>query len=109
MQKSFPMQKGFLQKTTGYVKAVDGVNIDVQPGKHLESWVKLLRKDHPGPVHHAHCISPPADGHQCGGRYCARRLRAERQGVSVFRKQAQTIFQDPYSSLNPHDRLADGR
>ena len=35
MQKWFPMQKGFLQKTTGYVKAVDGVNIDVQAGETL--------------------------------------------------------------------------
>jgi ABC-type glutathione transport system ATPase component len=35
LQKYFPVRRGFLQRVTGWVKAVDGVDLDIWPGKTL--------------------------------------------------------------------------
>jgi peptide/nickel transport system ATP-binding protein len=102
LQKWFPMQKGFLQKTTGYVKAVDGVNIDVQAGETLG----IVGESGSGKTTLGRCITrlyQPTGG-QVTMRVDGTVLDVSAlkgKGLSAFRKQAQTIFQDPYSSLNP--------
>ena len=35
LQKYFPVRRGFLQKVIGWVKAVDGVDLEIWPGKTL--------------------------------------------------------------------------
>ena len=35
LQKYFPVRRGFLQKVIGWVKAVDGVDLEILPGKTL--------------------------------------------------------------------------
>ncbi len=35
LKKYFPVQKGFLRRTVGYVKAVDGISLTAQPGETL--------------------------------------------------------------------------
>jgi peptide/nickel transport system ATP-binding protein len=102
LQKWFPMQKGFLQKTTGYVKAVDGVNIDVQAGETLG----IVGESGSGKTTLGRCITRLYQ--PTGGQVIMRAdgdvldvTALKGKGLSAFRKQAQTIFQDPYSSLNP--------
>jgi len=102
LQKWFPMQKGFLQKTTGYVKAVDGVNIDVQAGETLG----IVGESGSGKTTLGRCITRLYQ--PTGGQVTMRAdgdvldvTALKGKGLSAFRKQAQTIFQDPYSSLNP--------
>jgi peptide/nickel transport system ATP-binding protein len=102
LQKWFPMQKGFLQKTTGYVKAVDGVNIDVQAGETLG----IVGESGSGKTTLGRCITRLYQ--PTGGQVTMRAdgtvldvSALKGKGLSAFRKQAQTIFQDPYSSLNP--------
>jgi peptide/nickel transport system ATP-binding protein len=102
LKKYFPIQKGFLKRTVGYVKAVDGVNLTVQPGETLG------------------VVGESGSGKTTLGRTLLRlyeptagevTLRVEGNALSVtgldgaelrqLRRNAQMIFQDPYSSLNP--------
>jgi peptide/nickel transport system ATP-binding protein len=102
LKKYFPVQKGFLKRTVGFVKAVDGVNLTVQPGETLG------------------IVGESGSGKTTLGRTLLRLyeptsgdvlLRIGDQTLQVtqldggelrqLRRNAQMIFQDPYSSLNP--------
>lgn len=102
LKKWFPMSKGFFQRNTVYVKAVDGVDIDVQPGETLG----IVGESGSGKTTLGRCISRLYE--PTGGRITMRTNGevlpvSELKGreLSAFRKRAQMIFQDPYSSLNP--------
>ena len=102
LQKWFPMSKGFLQRQTGFVKAVDGVDLDVQAGETLG----IVGESGSGKTTLGRCITRLY--HPTGGQVT---MRADGETINVsalkgrelstFRKRAQMIFQDPYSSLNP--------
>jgi peptide/nickel transport system ATP-binding protein len=94
----FPIKKGVLARTVGYVKAVDGVSFDVHAGKTL------------GLVGESGC------GKTTVGRTILRLIPATAGTVRYrdhdffaykgdelrkLRRQMQIIFQDPVSSLNP--------
>ncbi len=94
----FPVKRGLLKKTVGYLKAVDGISFDIMPGETL------------GLVGESGC------GKSTVGRSILRLIDATSGSVSfddtdVFnadhstmqsiRRQMQIIFQDPVSSLNP--------
>ncbi len=101
-KKYFPVQHGFLQRATGFVKAVDGVNLSVQPGETLG----IVGESGCGKTTLGRCVTKLYE--LTGGEIT---LRVENKEFNVrtvkgddlkaFRRNAQTIFQDPYSSLNP--------
>ena len=97
----FPVRRGFFQRTVGHVRAVDGVSLAIQPGRTLalvgESGCgkttvgkALLR-----------LIEPTAGTVMLGGET----LHAKNS--AALRRQAQMVFQDPFSSLNPRMRVGD--
>jgi peptide/nickel transport system ATP-binding protein len=99
----FPIRKGLLKRTVGYLKAVDGVSLDIGAGRTL------------GLVGESGC------GKTTVGKAILQLIRPEGQvefsGVELtrlrganlrrHRRDFQIIFQDPYASLNPRMRVAD--
>jgi oligopeptide/dipeptide ABC transporter ATP-binding protein len=98
LQKYFPITRGLLQRTVGYVQAVDGVSFQLKKGETL------------GLVGESGC------GKSTAGRTILRLLdptggHVYFQGTDLasldagklkdLRRKMQIIFQDPFSSLNP--------
>jgi len=102
LKKYFPVSHGFLQRTIGYVKAVDGVNLAVQPGETLG----IVGESGSGKTTLGRCITKLYQ--PTGGKILLRTdnhtfsvTHLSKEELRAFRRSAQTIFQDPYSSLNP--------
>jgi len=97
----FPIRRGLIQRTVGFVRAVDDVTLSIQGGRTLalvgESGCgkttvgkALLR-----------LIEPTA------GRVVLDGQTLGANTLPALRRQAQMVFQDPFSSLNPRMRVAD--
>jgi peptide/nickel transport system ATP-binding protein len=102
LKKYFPVSRGFLQRTTGYVKAVDDVNLYVMPGETLG----VVGESGSGKTTLGRCITKlyePTGGEITlrSGEKTFSLTKLKGDDLKAFRRSAQTIFQDPYSSLNP--------
>ncbi len=98
LKKYFPVRKGFWQKTIGWIRAVDGIDLILPPGQTLglvgesgcgkstlaKTVLKLLNPDR-GKIY-----------------YKNRDITAlKERRIKEIRKEIQIVFQDPYGSLNP--------
>ena len=98
----FPIKKGLLKKTVGYVKAVDDINLDVYRGETLG----LVGESGCGKTTLGKSILqlvPTVDGtmeykFEDGYRDLKKLSKKE---LDAARQKIQIVFQDPYSSLNP--------
>jgi peptide/nickel transport system ATP-binding protein len=94
----FPKTRSFFGKTTEWIKAVDGVTLDVYEGETLG----LVGESGCGKTTLGRTIlrlNEPTEGKIFFQRNDLLRLKDE--DMRHLRKDMQIIFQDPYSSLNP--------
>jgi peptide/nickel transport system ATP-binding protein len=107
LRMHFPIRKGFLRRTVGFVKAVDGVNFNIREGETLG----LVGESGCGKTTMGRCILggyKPTDGDilfRCKAGGWINIPELDRQGLKRARREIQMIFQDPYSSLNPRMTL----
>jgi peptide/nickel transport system ATP-binding protein len=100
----FPIRRGVLRRTVGYVKAVDGVTLAVPEGRTLA----LVGESGSGKTTVGKAIlqliRPTAGSVRYEG---AELTRLARPALKRYRAAMQIVFQDPYASLNPRMRVAD--
>ncbi|MDE0010922.1 MAG: ABC transporter ATP-binding protein [Candidatus Poribacteria bacterium] len=94
----YPIQKGILKRTVGYVYAVDDVTLDIPRGKTLA----LVGESGSGKTSLGKAVlrlGVPVKGDLIydGTNIAA----ANREELHPYRQRMQIIFQDPYASLNP--------
>ncbi len=98
LRKYFPIRKGTFGKTSGWVKAVDGVSFAVPRGK----TVGLVGESGCGKTTTGRAIlrliEPTSGVVNFDGTDVT---KLDRNDMRIFRRRMQIVFQDPYSSLNP--------
>jgi peptide/nickel transport system ATP-binding protein len=133
LEMYFPIKRGVIKRTVGYVRAVDGVSFDIFRGETLG----LVGESGCGKTTLGRCIvrayipsagqiiyhesedlltdlkkmhvhirhSESKDGASSGHEIDFAKL--SRRDLRVYRHEIQMIFQDPYSSLNPRMTVMD--
>jgi peptide/nickel transport system ATP-binding protein len=108
IKKYFPIEKGFLRRPVGYLKAVDKVNLHIKEGKTLG----LVGESGCGKTTLGRCILrgiEPTEGSiffKLDGKIIDI-TKLNKKKLTTIRRYAQMIFQDPYSSLDPRMTVLD--
>ena len=100
----YPLRKGVFGRTYAHIKSVDDVSFDVYPGETLG----LVGESGCGKTTLGRSIlrlvEPTSGNVIFEGRDITKLNNKE---LREYRKQAQIVFQDPYSSLNPRICIGD--
>ena len=103
LRKYFPRRGGLFGRVQGYVKAVDGVSLEICRGRTLG----LVGESGCGKSTLGRAIlylQPPTSGQV---RLEGQRIdELDRAGLQAMRRDMQIIFQDPYASLSPRRTVA---
>ncbi len=100
----FPVHKGLFKRVAGYVKAVDGVTLEIKKGRTLA----LVGESGCGKTTVGKGVLQLVPVTSGSVRYNGIDLtRLGRSELRARRSEFQIIFQDPYSSLNPRMRVSD--
>ena len=101
LKKYFPIQRGFLRKLVGYVRAVDDVNLEIEERETLG----LVGESGSGKSTLGRTmirLYDPTDGQILfkDGDRIVNLTELQGEELRKFRRNMQIIFQDPFSSLN---------
>ena len=115
LKKYFPIQKGLMRKTVGYVKAVDDMNFFVREGETLglvgesgcgkstagRSIIRLYEPTAGQVLFKSRTLA--TDGKQ----KLVNLLDLKPEEMKLVRKEISMVFQDPINSLNPRMTVSD--
>src|ERR1051326_2331729 len=115
LKKYFPIQKGLMRKTVGYVKAVDDVNFFVREGETLglvgesgcgkstagRSIIRLYEPTAGQVLFQSRILG--TEGHP----KVVNLLDLKPEEMKLIRKEISMVFQDPINSLNPRMTVSD--
>jgi peptide/nickel transport system ATP-binding protein len=109
LKKHYPITRGLLKRTVGYVKAVDDVSLTLMEGQTLG----LVGESGSGKTTLAHSVMRGIDP-TAGSVIFHDRERgavdvanADSETLRHVRRNMQMVFQDPFSSLNPRMTVLD--
>ncbi|MBP5321503.1 MAG: ABC transporter ATP-binding protein, partial [Kiritimatiellae bacterium] len=100
----FPIKKGIFARTVGWVRAVDGVDLTLQPGETLG----IVGESGCGKSSLARTIlrlNKPQNGEILLNGVNVLKLRGA--ALQRYRRELQVVFQDPQASLNPRHTILD--
>lgn len=98
LKKYFPVRRGFFQRTTGWIKAVDGIDLEIEPGKTLS----LVGESGCGKSTVAKVILRLIEPDEGKLIYKGSDItNLSHKEMKHLRKEMQIVFQDPFGSLNP--------
>ena len=115
LKKHYPITRGILRKEVGAVKAVDGISFDIPRGETLglvgesgcgksTAATSIIQLEEPTAgevVFNGDVTSDVTDG------VTNDVTEFDQESLKGFRRQAQMIFQDPSSSLDPRMRVGE--
>ena len=98
LTKHFPVKRGVRQKTTGAVRAVDGIDLTVRTGETLG----LVGESGCGKTTLSRLIIKLVEANTGRIVFDGEDItNYSRRQMSAVRERLQIVFQDPYASLNP--------
>jgi len=101
--KYYPLKGGAFSRRAGVVRAVDGVTLDIAKGEVFG----LVGESGCGKSTLGRVLLHLEEPTQGKVFFEGRDLSGlDRAGIKAFRRQAQVIYQDPYSALNPRRKIA---
>jgi oligopeptide/dipeptide ABC transporter ATP-binding protein len=108
LRKHFPIRRGFMRRTVGQVKAVDGVSFHIRKGETLA----LVGESGCGKTTVSRCILRALSPTSGEIRFTVSGKQVDLAALSKwelkrYRRHMQMVFQDPFSSLNPRMGIAD--
>jgi peptide/nickel transport system ATP-binding protein len=109
LKKYFPIEKGFLRRVVGHVKAVDNVSLYINEGETLG----LVGESGSGKTTLGRCVVraiEPTEGSiefRLGDDQVVDLAKLDKKSLRDVRRHTNMIFQDPFSSLDPRWTVLD--